>query len=445
MRDEKELKAMADLALAHSRASQTEVLLFVTDSALTRFANNHIHQNVAERNASLMVRAAVGRRIGVASSNIVAPQGVKDTVERAGELARLAPENPDFISLPPPAPIRSAEAYFPATARFGPQERATAVGVICGQSKEKELVASGAFSVATSQMVVANSLGVFAHHMETVAELSAVIKSLSSSGYAHRLALDVSQIDPVKVAQEAIDKAVRGQDPTPLEPGEYEVILEEYAVSDILDALAYLGFSALAVQEGRSFMAGRLGQRVVGENITIWDDGLGAATVPMPFDFEGVPKERVDLIADGVARGVCYDSYTAGKEGRVSTGHALPPGETFGPVPLNLFLKEGQATKEEMIASTQRGVYVTRFWYTRPVEPMTVTITGMTRDGTFLVEKGEITRPIRNLRFTQSYLDVLRQVELIGRESKLERTGFSYNRVPALKVGRFNFTGATEF
>jgi predicted Zn-dependent protease len=212
--------------------------------------------------------------------------------------------------------------------------------------------------------------------------------------------------------------------------------------------MAYTGFSAVAFQEGRSFLCGKLGEQIVDPRISIWDDGLSLEGLPQPFDFEGVPKQRVDLIQEGIARGVVYDSYRAGKEqGQASTGHALPPTFTMGPLPLNAFFGPGDATIEEMIASTERGIYVTRFHYTRPVEPSKVVITGMTRDGTFMVENGEIAYPIKNLRFTQGYLEALNHVEMVGKESRL-LAGWSAlfrSTVPALKLGRFNFTGATEF
>ncbi|MBI5956821.1 MAG: TldD/PmbA family protein, partial [Chloroflexi bacterium] len=207
--------------------------------------------------------------------------------------------------------------------------------------------------------------------------------------------------------------------------------------------LAYLGFSALAVQEGRSFM--KLGQKVVGDNISIWDDGLSPDGLPLPFDFEGVPRQKVALIDKGLAIGLVYDSYTAGKEGKASTGHALPAPNTYGPIPVNLWMGTGQSDKEEMLKSTKRGIWVTRFHYTRPIHPLKVMVTGMTRDGTFLVENGEIVGPIKNLRFTQSYLEALSSVELIGAQTKLERGPMGSSRVPALKVSRFNFSGVTEF
>jgi predicted Zn-dependent protease len=212
--------------------------------------------------------------------------------------------------------------------------------------------------------------------------------------------------------------------------------------------MAYTGFGAVAYQEERSFMVGKIGQQIVGPSISIWDDGLDPRGMPMPFDFEGVPKQRVEFIEKGAARGVVYDSYRAGKEeGKTSTGHALPAPNASGPLPLNTFFAPGEGSMEEMIASTKRGIYVTRFWYTRPVEPTKVVVTGTTRDGTFLVENGEIAYPVRNLRFTQGYLEALNQVEMVGSETRL-LSGLSdigRDSVPALKLGKFRFSGATEF
>jgi predicted Zn-dependent protease len=212
-----------------------------------------------------------------------------------------------------------------------------------------------------------------------------------------------------------------------------------------MDYFAYLAFGAQAYLEKRSFMSGRLGERVMGENISIWDDGLSLDGVPAPFDAEGVARQRVDLVRNGIAGDVVWDSYYGAKGGHPSTGHALPAGETFGPAPGNLFLGAGSASRDDMIASVKRGVLVSRFWYTRPVHPLKAVLTGMTRDGTFLIEDGRIAGPIRNLRFTQSYLDAMNDVDLIGHETMLLPSFFGACRVPALKIARWDFTGATEF
>jgi predicted Zn-dependent protease len=246
----------------------------------------------------------------------------------------------------------------------------------------------------------------------------------------------------------AVNKALRSRNPTDIEPGAYTVILEEEAVADMVFYLSYMGLGALSVQEGRSFMSGRFGEKITGDNITIWDDGHDSRGLMFPFDYEGVPKQRVTLIENGVAKGVVYDSFTAGREGnKTSTGHGLPAPNTFGPIPANLFLAPGQATKEEMLASTERGIWVTRFHYTNPVHPVQTVLTGMTRDGTFLIENGQITRPLKNLRFTQSILEAFSQVEMLGSELKLLRgdwDGFA-TCAPVVKIRGFQFTGTTEF
>ena len=440
------IRDITDRVLALSTADQTEVLLLGEESGLTRFANSYIHQNVAECNAELRVRVVVGKKVGVASTNDLSDEALQRVVETALTVASFQQENPDFTSLPQPAPLSKVSGFVERTAAFTPEARAKAVGVICRLAREKGLTASGAFTTATYELAVANSLGVFAYYPTTLADLNTVIMSDDSSGYADATSLDVAEIDPEAVATEAVGKAIRSRDPQEIEPGEYAVVLEEYAVADLLLHLSILGFGALAVQEKRSFMCDRFGERIMDERISIWDDGLDPKGLPMPFDFEGVPKQRVDLIERGVAKAVVYDTYTAGREeGKTSTGHALPAPNTFGPIPFNMFMQPGVATKEEMLASTERGIWVTRFHYTNPVHPLKTIITGMTRDGTFLIEDGELARPIKNLRFTQSILEALSRVEMVGETTKLERAFLGAISVPTLRIEGFNFTGTTQF
>ena len=445
MLGENELKELTDRALAMSKADQTEVGVFAPHSALTRYANNYIHQNVEQEDVDVRVRAVVGKKIGVASSNEISDEGLRAVVERAAELASHQKENSDFQSLPSPKPVPTAEAYVERTARAGPEERAAVVGTICEAARDAGLTAAGAFRTSVAEVAIANSLGVFAYHRDTMADITTVVMGDGGSGHAELVSTDVGDIDGAAIAREAVEKAQRNVNQTDLPPGEYDVVFQEYAVADILDFFAYLSFGAQAYEEKRSFMAGRIGERVMGENISIWDDGLATDTVPNPFDYEGVPKKRVAFVEDGEARDVVWDSYTAGKGGRESTGHALPAGNTFGPVPANMFLRTGDATLEEMVASTKRGVWVSRFWYTRPVHPLNVVVTGMTRDGTFLIEDGKVTAPIKNLRFTQSYLEAMNQVEAIGKTSTLHRAIIGVSRVPALKIAKWNFTGVSEY
>ncbi len=448
MLGEPEFRRIAQTVLGASRADQTDVEIFANDSALTRFANNYIHQNVEQSDVDVRVRAVIGQKIGVASTNEISDEALARVAARAYELAQHQRENEDFRSLPRPQPIPEAHAFVERTARCGPEERAAVVQQICDASVRVALTAAGAYHTTAQEFAVANSLGVWGYHRQTQADINTVIMSETSSGYAARASKDVGDIDGEAVAREAVDVTLRGVDPQSIDPGEYEVLLSPYAAVDLLDFFSYLSFGALPFMEKRSFMSGRIGERVMGENVSIWDDALSSGGIEEPFDYEGVPKQRVDLVDHGIAKGVVWDSYLAGKQGgdTRSTGHALPAGVTFGPLPMNMFFGTGDATTDDMVRDMKRGMIVTRFWYTRTVHPLNVVVTGMTRDGTFLVEDGKIIGPVRSMRFTQGYLEAMNNVDAIGREAALllGDLGGGARRMPALKIARWNFTGVSE-
>lgn len=441
---EQRIRELADDLLRYSTADQTEVTFTVVETGLTRFANSAIHQNVFESNAEVRVRAVLGKKIGVATSNSLDPVALRRLVDTAAAVARRQPENPDFVSLPGPRPIQRLNACDEGTVTCTPEERAEMVRIVCTAAVDQGVSAAGALETAVREYAVANSLEVFAYDTQSTAGLSTVMSAESGSGYAEQNSVFIHALDPEGVAREAIDKALRSRYPVDLPPGEYVTLLEEYAVAEMLFYLAYIGLGAQAVQEGRSFMNGRFGQRIVDPRIDIWDDGWDPRGFPWSFDFEGVPKQRVEMIARGVANGVVYDSYTAYREGKESTGHALPAPNPYGPQPLNLFMGTGDATKEQMLASVERGLWVTRFHYVNVLHPTQTVLTGMTRDGTFLIENGQIVGPVKNLRFTQSVLEALSSVRMIGRDVKFCHPEVAVV-VPALLVDRFRFTGATEF
>lgn len=351
---ESELKRVADQVLAASRADETGVLILAQDAQLTRFANSYIHQNVAERDRAVRIRAVVGKRTGVASTNDLTAESLAAAVERAARSAQLQPESPDL--LPAPAPAARVPAFVEATASYTPEARAHGAGIICRLAQEAGLSAAGAFSTGASELLVANSRGLFAYRAGTLADLNMVIMGADSSGYASRTDLEVTKIDAEAAGREAVDKALRSRAPREIPAGVYPVLLEAYAVEDMLAYMGYMGFGALAVQEGRSFLGGRFGQQIVDPRISIWDDGLDPAGIPSPFASEGTPKRRVDIIKDGVAAGVVYDRQTAGREGKESTGHGLPAPNTMGPLPGNLFMAPGAATREEMLHAIGRGL-----------------------------------------------------------------------------------------
>ena len=448
MLGEKRLAEIAQKVLSASTSDQTEVLITSTDSHLTRFAANTIHQNVSETDVSVRVRVVKDRKTGVASGNELDDEGLRRIVASAETIARFQQADPSFRSLPGPAAFDKVNAFVQGTADCSPMARAEAVESILKRSRANDLEAAGAFSTENQELYVANSLGVEAYHRGTVAGILTVIMGEDSSGYGSSASIDVADIDADEVGRIAVEKTLESRNPQPIEPGEYTVILEEEAVADMVTFLAYMGLGALAVQEERSFLSGRFGEKITGEAITITDDGSDPRGIPLPFDFEGVPKQKVVVIENGVARAAVHDSFTAGREeGAVSTGHALPMPNTFGPYPINLFMAPGNASKEEMLASTERGIWVTRFHYTNIVHPIQTIITGMTRDGTFLIENGKITKPLKNLRFTQGVLEALANAEMLGSELKLVKDEWNAmgTCVPAAKIHKFRFSGTTEF
>ena len=428
-------------------ASEAETLVTTEDAALTRFANSEIHQNVAETNIGVNLRFCVGRRIAVVTTGRADDDGLRALVERAAASARSVEELEDWGGLPGPDGSHRADApttgYADATAEASPEFRAAGVRAVIAAADAVGVLAYGAFSTSREGMAVANSKGVRATHERTTSQLLTVHMSPDGgTGYAEAAATDATTIDAAVIGREAAAKARATEHPVSLAAGDYPVVLEEYAVLDITDMLGYLGFSALAVQEGRSFA--EPGKKIGSHLISVVDDGADPAGLPMAFDFEGVPKERVVLVENGVCRDVVYDTQTAARDGRTSTGHGLPAPNPYGPFPLNMLMDAGLTPRDELIGGLDRGLLVTRFHYTNPVHPKLAIVTGMTRDGTFLVEGGKIVGPVRNLRFTQSYLDALARVTAVGRERRTLRGFLGGSVVPALRIDAWTFTGATE-
>src|SRR5256885_540072 len=360
--DEGQLKRFMTGVLERSPAQQTEVMITEWDSALTRFANNGIHQNVAERNVSVRVRVVKDGKTGVASINQLNESAAADVLKRAVAIADLQSRG-EVVPMPAPATARPVDAWSDATAAANPEERADFVETVCVNAGRAGLKAFGAFSTSAGQLAIANSLGVFHHQRSTQATVNSVVMGDAGSGYADRGAIDVRELDKNELAAEVIDKAQRNQNAQPVEPGVYEVVLEEYAVAEMLEFMSFMGFRALAAQEERSFML--LGDQITGQQVSIWDDGLDRSGLPASFDFEGVPKQRVDLISNGVASGLVYDMQTATRAGRQSTGHGLPAPNTDGPFAVNLFMKAGAAAQADLVSDIKRGVRGTRFWYVR--------------------------------------------------------------------------------
>ena len=384
----------------------------------------------------------MGRRLGRATTNDLSDGGINKAVNRARLNAALMPEDPDFHGLPSPLPTAPVASYDPATAGYSPEDRANMVAKICGKALRHRLGASGACRTGTQESAVMSTTGVSAYHISTFAGLLITTMSDTSAGWSKGGSWRVEEIDPDELAEEAIKKTLDGVNPQTVHPGIYPVVLDYYAVDDMLAALSLYGMGAQAVQERRSWMNGAMGQTVMSPDVSIWDDGTNPEGWPVPFDTEGMPKHRVDIVTEGMVREPVHNSYTAGKEGLRSTGHQAY--FTGAPLATNLFMQPGDGTLEGMIESTPRGLYITRFHYTRLVHNKGCVMTGMTRDGTFLIENGRISHPVKNLRFTQSYVEALAGVSVVSNQTKLllNEAGFA-TKVPRLKLSGFNFTGVT--
>lgn len=440
-----QVRALAERAVRVTPADAAEAIAYSSDSALTRFAGNRIHQNVAEADTQLTVRAVLGTRTGVASTNRLDDDGLARVAAAAVEAARHAPEDPGFPGLPAgqiAAPFVRDTASVTA---YDAMTRAEAAAAIIGESMKRGLTAAGTVGRTLYSVAIANSLG--ASRAATSADLRATVLSMGdagASGWASWLGTDARAFAPAELGLRAAGIAARAADPQPLDPGTYAVVLAPEAVSDLLDFMGYLGFGAKSFAEASSFLTDGIGTQVVDPAITISDDALAPEGSGLPFDFEGQPKLRTPLIEAGVACGPVTDSYFAAKLGLPNTGHALPAPNPYGPLPLNLVMDAGDATEAQMIASVERGVYVTRFHYVNVEDPMKLVLTGMTRDGTFLIENGKVTRPLKNLRFTQGVLEALSHVGSVGIERALiGPEGGGATLVPALLLERWAFTGQT--
>ena len=438
---------LAETALRHAEregATEAEALVMADHAALTRFANSEIHQNVAETNVGINLRFVNGKRIAVTSSDRTDDEGLRRLAATAAAIARNVEELDDWGGLPEPGPVEEVpSAFSPATASATPEFRAEAVRAVIAAADDAGATAYGSFSTGIETLAVANSKGIRAIQERTESQLLTVhMSNDGGSGYAEETAVDASTIDAISIGREAAEKARVTIGAVAVDPGDYRVVLEEYAVVDLLDMLGYLGFSALAVQEGRSFV--EPGKQIGSDLVSIWDDGADPAGLPMAFDYEGVAKERVELVDHGLCQGVVYDAQTASREGRRSTGHGLPAPNPYGPFPINMVMAPGTATRDELVSGLDRGLLVTRFHYTNPVHPKLAIVTGMTRDGTFLVENGRIVGPVKNLRFTQSYLSALAGVSAVSRERKTLRGFLGGVVVPAVRIDEWTFTGATE-
>jgi PmbA protein len=439
----KDLERVAEKILKLSDADETEVDVGATTDALTRFANNTIHQNVAEHSLGISVRAVVDGRTARATTNKTDDESLARTVAAAVTLARNQPKT-NLLSLIGKQKYQKVSRFFSSTAGTSPEERARAVTRVCKMATKAKQTAAGIFSSGESRSVMANSRGLVAYDEQTRAEFSVTILEPTSSGWAKANSPDIRKIDPQELAENAAKTAAGSRQPREIPAGRYTTILSPAAVLDLVGFLFY-DFAATSVLDKRSCLTGRIGKRVFGDNITIWDDAYHPLQSGPPHDGEGVPRQKVLLVDRGVPKNLVYARATAKKMKAKATGHGFALPNEYGEAPMNLVFSGGDSSTEEMIQTTERGILVTRLWYIREVDPYTKILTGMTRDGTFLIEKGKVSGGVRNFRFNESVIEMLSKVEMMGPAVRAAGEESFEMVVPAMKVRDFHFSEVTKF
>ncbi len=435
------------LVLRAARAqgvSEVEATIGAGTNALTRFSNNAIHQNVAERGGYISVRAQIDGRTARASGNQFDAESIRRVTEEAVAITRLQANDADLLPLAEPRLVSDINRFFASTAGAGPAQRASAVKEAIEIVESESQTAAGIYSTNQSAMAILNSRGLVDYHCETMAQFSITAMAADSSGWAKATACDLGALDTAGLALRAAKKASATAKPRELPPGRYTVILEPAAVLDLLGQMAG-DFSATALEDGRSFLAGRADEKLFGDNIRIVDDAYHPQQSGAPFDGEGVARRKLTLVEHGTIGQLAYSRQAAHRAGTEPTGHGFPLPNEYGEAPANIVIEGGDSTIEQMIASTPRGLLVTRLWYIREVDPYKKIMTGMTRDGTFLIENGEIVGGVRNFRFNQGLVELLSNVEALSASNRASGEEAFDMVVPAMKVLDFHFTEVTRF
>src|SRR5271156_764581 len=439
-----DLREIASRVFKLSDADETEVEIDAVSDALTRFANNTIHQHVAEQNLALSVRVVFDGCTARAVTNKTDEASLRRVVEAASSLARVQRKDRDLLPMLKHQKYQKVQRFYPMTAAPPAAARPRAVARVCSSATKTKQTAAGIFSTGLMESVLANSRGLFAHYEQTRAEFSITILEKDSSGWAKASSPNLTDIDPEALAESASEKSIASRAPLEIPAGHYTVILEPPAVLDLLGFLFY-DFAGTAVLDQRSLFTGRMGKKLFGENISIWDDVYHPMQTGAPYDGEGVPRQKVHLVDHGVPRNLVYSRATAKKMKTKATGHGFSLPNEYGEAPMSLVFAGGTATVDEMVRSTERGVLVTRLWYIREVDPYQKILTGMTRDGTFLIENGRIAGGIRNFRFNQSMIALLSNVEMLGVPVRAAGEESFDMVVPAMKVRDFHFSEITKF
>jgi predicted Zn-dependent protease len=441
---------LAERAVAAAEGDGLEAVVQAERSGFARFAGSEVHQPTLIENVSVFLRVIRGNRVGAAAANRIDDEGLRELALRAGEAADASPEDPDLPELAGASQLPDVGANDEETAALGPADQARLAAEAIAGAGDMQIY--GFFTSGTATVAVVTSAGFAGEQTSTDTLALALAATDGASGYAEQTSWAVREVDPAGVARQAVELAGRTAKADELAPRAYRAVLGPYAVGELLQYFAFDTFSGLALLEERSYLGGKLGERHFDEKISIADDALDPRGLPKQFDFEGVPKERVPLVEDGVLRGAVWDSASAARAGdsQRSTGHASPPAlRRWGPLPFALSLAGGEAeSAEELVELVGDGIYVTRLHYLGIVEPRQGILTGMTRDGTFRIREGKLAEPLVNLRFTVAVPDVLADVPALTRETVLTNQAAFYDErfaygalVPAIATTRFSVTG----
>jgi predicted Zn-dependent protease len=438
-------KALTDRALSLSKAEETQVVLTGGDRANVRFARNSVTTSGASSGYSLAIVAQFGKKTGTVTASEFSDASLQRAARNAEEIARLSPDNPEAMPLLGPQTYPAVTSYFDDAAGATPDWRAEAVRAALDAAKEKKVEAAGFVETSAQIQAVATSKGQFAYDRFTAADynLTARTPDGTGSGWASKSFNELRLLQPGALASAAIDKAARSRRPTAIEPGKYTVVLEPAALADLIVNLVFAA-DARQTDEGRSFFAkkgggSRVGEQIVGETVRLYSDPSHPLAPAIPFDGEGIPLRRIDWIDKGVLKNLSYSRYWAQKQGKEAT-----------PQPGNLIMDGGSAASvDDLIKGVERGVLVTRFWYIRSLDPQTLLVTGLTRDGLFLIEKGKVTRPVKNMRWNESPVVALNNLDAM---TAAERTvsgegvgGVGFSIVcPAARIREFTFTSGSD-
>ncbi|MEZ0484495.1 TldD/PmbA family protein [Fibrella aquatica] len=437
---EAEAKALLTKVLSYSKADECEVNLSGEKRGNIRYARNEVSTSGAKANQNLVVQSSFGKKVGTASIDTFDDASLEKVVRRAEELAKLAPENPEHVGVLGPQTYLKSSGFFASTANLSPDARAEAVAKSLELTRAAKLTAAGFMEDYHGYQAMMNSKGLFAYYPDTNVNFSLTVRTDDGkgSGYVIRGFSDVNKLDTAAATRIAMQKATASASAKALEPGKYTVILEPTAAAVLLENV-FFAMDARSADEGRSFLSKpggktKLGEKIVDPRVTIYSDPTNAELPASPWAGDGQAQQKLNWIEKGVVKNMAYSRFWAQKKGKAPV-----------PFPNNIIMAGGTASLEDMIKSTQRGILVTKLWYIRPVDPQTLLLTGLTRDGTFYIENGKIKHAVKNFRFNESPIIMLNNLETLGKPERVVSTESDSNYlIPPMKIREFTFSSLSD-